>query len=112
MYLFVNKILTFDEKSLCFVHVVTADHGEIDPRVISTQKLKAGLRRDEVNYTTTLIVIKPNKYELVSGVVVKVLGYYSDVMSLELLRTLPPHRGIDHKIQLELGMKPPIQSTI
>ena len=40
-------------------------------------------------------------------VVVNVLKEFIDVMSPKLLKTLPPRRGVDHHIELELGVKPP-----
>ena len=40
-------------------------------------------------------------------VVANVLKEFTDVMPPELLKNLPPHRGVDHYIELEPGVKPP-----
>lgn len=37
----------------------------------------------------------------------EVLKYFKDVLSPELPKKLPPRREVDHKIELELGAKPP-----
>lgn len=36
-----------------------------------------------------------------------VLKEFINVMSPEFLKTLSSHRGVDHRIELELGVKPP-----
>ncbi|KAJ8472311.1 hypothetical protein OPV22_026654 [Ensete ventricosum] len=41
------------------------------------------------------------------AIVVNILKEFSDVMPTELLRTLPPRRGVDHRIELEPRIKPP-----
>ena len=40
-------------------------------------------------------------------VVVDVLKEFTDVMPPELSKILPPCRGVDHRIELEPGVKPP-----
>ncbi|KAJ8511859.1 hypothetical protein OPV22_002293 [Ensete ventricosum] len=41
------------------------------------------------------------------AIVANILKEFSDVMPTELPRTLPPRRGVDHRIELEPGIKPP-----
>ena len=43
------------------------------------------------------------------AVVANVLKEFIDVMPPELSKTLPPRRGVDHHIELELGVKPPVK---
>ena len=51
--------------------------------------------------------MKQDKYVEVLDVVARLLGEFTDVMPLELPKTLPSRHVIDHRIELGLGSKPP-----
>lgn len=52
-----------------------------------------------------LVEIKANKIIEVSDYVAQVLNAYRDVMPLEFLKTLPPCRHVDHKIESKYGKR-------
>ena len=54
-----------------------------------------------------MIEVKQDKFIEVSDVVAGLLEEFIDVMPLELPKTLPPRRAVDHKIELVPGAKPP-----
>ena len=41
--------------------------------------------------------------------VANILKEFNDVMPLEMPKTLPPCMGVDHNIELESGVKPPVR---
>ncbi|XP_022985147.1 uncharacterized protein LOC111483236 [Cucurbita maxima] len=49
--------------------------------------------------------------ETVSIEIKEVLNSYVDIMPESLPQTLPPHRGIDHEIELIPGVKPPAKNA-
>lgn len=70
-------------------------------------QLKKAIRKGKLTFIAT-VKLKPLDvkfgHELVT--VAKVLKKFTDIMSLELLKTMPPPRGIDDLIELEPRVKP------
>ena len=51
--------------------------------------------------------MKQDKYVKVPDVLARLLEEFADVLSLELPKTLPPRRAVDHRIELVPRSKPP-----
>lgn len=70
-------------------------------------QLKKGVRKGELTFVAT---VKLKSLDMVTtqepGVVVNVLKELANIMPLELSKTLPPHRGMDHHNKLEPRVKP------
>ncbi|KAJ8459552.1 hypothetical protein OPV22_032478 [Ensete ventricosum] len=88
--------------------VVPVSRGTKDLQLISALQLKKGVQKGESTFVAAM------KLETLDGEVIQehavmanILKEFSDVMPTELPRTLPPRRGVDHRIELELGVKPP-----
>ena len=63
-----------------------------------------------MTYLATLIEMKQDKYVKVPDAVVGLLKEFADVIPLELPKTFPPRHAIDHRIELVLGSKPPLNA--
>ena len=75
--------------------------------MVLAMQVKHGLRKDEMTYLATLIEMKQDKYVEVSDAVAGLLREFTDVMPLELPKTFPPWRAVDHRIELVPRSKPP-----
>lgn len=75
--------------------------------IVNALQLKKGVRKGELTFVAT---VKLKSLDMVttqeSGVVVNVLKELANVIPLKLSKTLPPHRGVDHRIKLEPRVKP------
>ena len=60
-----------------------------------------------MTYLAALVELKQEKYVEVLDAVAGLLGEFADVMPLELPKTLPPRRAVDHRIELVPESKPP-----
>ena len=60
-----------------------------------------------MTYLVAMIEVKQDKLVEVPNAVTGLLEEFVDVMPLELLKTLPPRRAVDHKIELVPGAKLP-----
>ena len=75
--------------------------------MVSTMQVKHGLKKREMTYLATMIEVKQDKFVEDPDAVARLLEEFGDVMPLELPKTFPPRRVVDHKIELVLGTKPP-----
>lgn len=73
-------------------------------RMISALQLKNGLSREELTFITIPLVDEQMKTGIV--LVEILMNKYTDVMLVELPKSLPPWRGIDHEIELVPRAKP------
>ena len=88
--------------------VPTVTEGSSKTPMLSAMQVKRGLKRKEVTYLATLKEERDNgSGEPMHKEIEKVLNEFKDMMSLELPKRLPPRRDENHKIELELGVKPP-----
>ncbi|KAJ8459416.1 hypothetical protein OPV22_032342 [Ensete ventricosum] len=106
---FLNFLYLMEGDDPCVVPV--SQGGTKDPQQISTFQLKKGVRKGESAFVAAM------KLETLDGeaiqeptIVANILKEFSDMMPMELPRTLPPCRGVDHRIELELGVKPLVRT--
>ena len=101
---FLGVLLILDKKQPCYVPVrcgagnSKTSKGK-EPMALAMQ-VKHGLRKDERTYLATLIEMKQDKYVEVSDAMAGLLREFTDVMPLELPKTFPPWRAVDHRIEL------------
>ncbi|KAA0043593.1 RNA-directed DNA polymerase-like protein [Cucumis melo var. makuwa] len=78
-------------------------------KILSAIQKKASYQKDAFEkglmFVDAVINSKPAKSTM------KVLNEYVDIMPPELPKSLPPRRGIDHKIELVPGTKPPTKNA-
>ena len=91
---------------LCVVPI--SRRGTREPQQISTLQLKKGVRKGELTFVA-IVKLEPLHEEANQehAMVANVLTEFTDVIPLELPKTLPPRRGMNHHIELETGVKPP-----
>ncbi|XP_070015267.1 uncharacterized protein [Nicotiana sylvestris] len=68
-----------------------------------------GIKKGEPTFVETIASLEEDKsfQDIVPPCIEKLLEENKDVMPEELPKHLPPRREVDHKIELELGAKPP-----
>ena len=76
-----------------------------EPMVLAMQ-IEHGLKKGETNYLAIMIEIKQDNFVEVPDAIAGLLEEFGDVMPLELPKTLPPRRVVDHKIELASSSKP------
>ena len=103
---FLRSMAILEEEAPCMVPTITESKAKT-PMLFAMQ-LEKGLKKNEVTYLAAL------KEDLIDPMgdpmpmeVKKVLDEFKDVMPPESPKRLPPRRKEDHKIELELGVKPP-----
>lgn len=80
--------------------------------MLSALQVKRGLQKGEPTFLVTLAAIESSLAESpIPKAIQEVLKEFEAVMSAELARTLPPHRPIDHKIELVAKAQPLAQSA-
>ena len=80
-------------------------------RKISVIQLKRGLAREEPTVMAIPLMEEMTTKGTVPSKIKEVLDSYADIMPESLPQTLPPRRGIDHKIELLPGVKPPAKNA-
>ena len=80
-------------------------------RMISTIQLERGLAREEPTFMAIPLMEEVTTEETIPDEIKEVLNSYADIMLESLPQTLTPRRGIDHKIELLPGVKPPAKNT-
>ena len=80
-------------------------------RMISAIQLKRGLAREEPTFMAIPLMEEMTIEEIVPSEIKYVLDSYADIMPGSVPQTLPPRRGIDHEIELLLGVKPPAKNV-
>ena len=75
-------------------------------KMISAIQLKRRLAREEPTFMAIPLREEVNTEETFPDEIKEVLNSYADIMPESLPQTLPPHRGIDHEIELLPGVKP------
>ena len=80
-------------------------------RMISAIQLKRGLAREEPTFMAIPLMEEVTTEETIPSEIKEVLDSYADIMPESLPQTLPPCRGIDHKIELLLGVKHPAKNA-
>ena len=73
-------------------------------KMILAIQLKRGLARDEPTFMA--IPLMEEVIKTIPNEIKKILNSYTNIMPESLPQTLPPHRGIDHEIELLPGVKP------
>ncbi|XP_068649107.1 uncharacterized protein [Aristolochia californica] len=73
---------------------------------ISALQLKRGLKQGYSTYLAVFCEVKEDVAQVIHKEMMGVLNEFKDVMPKELPPCLPPRRGVDHKIELEPGVKP------
>ena len=108
---FLGVLLILDEKQPCYVPVRRGAGNSKTNKgkepMVSAMQVEHKLKKGEMTYLATLIEMKQDKYVEVPDAVVGLLEEFADVMPLELPKTLPPRRVVDHRIELVPGSKPP-----
>lgn len=78
---------------------------------ISALQLEKGLKKRKVSpHSWHPESTRNGKDEHIPEGITRVLQEYSDIMPPELPKTLPPRRTVDHRIELEVGAKPPARA--
>ena len=80
-------------------------------RIISVIQLKRELAREKPTFMAIPLMEEITTEETVQSEIKDVLHSYADIMPESLPQTLPPHRGIDHEIELLLEVKPPAKNA-
>ena len=108
---FIGVMLIFNEKQPCYVpakHMIgnnKLNRGK--GPMVSAMQVEQRLKKGEMTYLAVMIEVKWDKFVEVLDAVAGLLEEFVDVMPLELSKTLPLRRAIDHKIELIPGSKPP-----
>ena len=116
-FLLEHKVIS---KSLAKYLVIT-DHNPIvipasikqpgNLRMISAIQLKRGLAREEPTFMAIPLMEEVTTEETIPSEIKDILNSYADIMPESLPQTLPPHRGIDHDIELLPEVKPPAKNA-
>ena len=103
---FLRSMAILEEEAPCMVPTII--EGKTKTPMLSAMQLEKGLKNNEVTY---LVALKEDPIDSMGYPmpmeVKKVLDEFKDAMPPELHKKLPPRREEDHKIELELGAKPP-----
>ena len=103
---FLRSMAILEEEKPCMVPTVI--EGTLKTPILSAMQVKKGLKKEEVTYLATLKKERNDgSGEPMPKAIEEVLDEFKDVMPPELPKRLPPRREEDHKIDLELGAKPP-----
>ena len=103
---FLRLMAILEEEKPCVVPTIT--EGSPKTPMLLAMQVKKGLKREEVAYLATLKEVKDEgSGEPMPKEIEGVLDEFKDVMLPELPKRLPPRREEDHRIELELGVKPP-----
>ncbi|XP_022864502.1 uncharacterized protein LOC111384459 [Olea europaea var. sylvestris] len=101
-----GSMCILEKGSSCMVSTVSMG---METRQLSAMQLAKGWKKGEPTFIAQLSVateVTTNNDDLPT-VIAKVLEENKDVMPKELPKKLPPRREVDHRIELELGAKPP-----
>ena len=79
--------------------------------MISAIQLKRGPAREELTFMVIPLMEEVTTEETIPSEIKNVLDSYANIMLESLPQKLPPHRGIDHEIELLLGIKPPAKNA-
>ncbi|XP_068663055.1 uncharacterized protein [Aristolochia californica] len=74
---------------------------------IGAFQIKRGLKQGYSTYLAAFCEVKEDVAQVIPKEMTGVLNEFRDVMPRELPPCLPPRRGVDHKIELEPGVKLP-----
>ena len=79
--------------------------------MISAFQFKCGLARNEPTLMAIPVVETEGMVEFVPIEIQCILEEYCELMPESLPKNLLPRRGIDHEIELMLGLKPPTKNA-
>ena len=103
---FLRSMAILEKEAPCMIPTITKSKAKTP--MLSAIQLEKGLKRNEVTY---LAALKEDPIDPIGDTMLvevkKALDEFKDVMPPELPKNLPPRREEDHKIELELGAKPP-----
>ncbi|XP_068669063.1 uncharacterized protein [Aristolochia californica] len=95
-----------DEGGACMINGFKTNVTE-NVESINALQLKRGLKQGYSTYLMASCEVKEDVAQAIPKEMTRVLNEFRDVMPKELPPCLPPRRGVDHKIELEPGVKPP-----
>ncbi|XP_059664093.1 uncharacterized protein LOC132309845 [Cornus florida] len=114
---YLGGVFIWDRSCPCFIpSVALYGHQKKEDRkygcieIISALQVKTGLKRGDSTFLAAMIEIKPDQLVEVPNSVAEILEEFAEVMPLELPKQLPPRRAVDHKIELEPGVRAPAQA--
>ncbi|ERN02776.1 hypothetical protein AMTR_s00086p00067620 [Amborella trichopoda] len=90
-------VTLYDKLYPCMVPVERKGKG----KALSALQVKTRLQHGQTTYLATLVLNEAKEYASVSLVVEELLKGFVDVMPLELLKSLPLRRVVDHRIELK-----------
>ncbi|XP_054808626.1 uncharacterized protein LOC129310728 [Prosopis cineraria] len=99
-----NLLCILEKENPCFVLARRVNGGH----QLSALQVKKGLKKGEATYLVALKEIDPRDKvkEEVPLIIAHILVENQDIMPIELPKKLPPHKEVDHEIELELGTQP------
>ncbi|CAN1260507.1 Transposon Ty3-I Gag-Pol polyprotein [Linum perenne] len=105
---FANTMCILEEGNTCTVPMLREGN---QLKSLSAMQVSKGVKRGEPTFLATMKTEgdKPVAKE-VEAPINEVLEEFKDVMPPELPKELPPSRGVDHKIELEIGARPPAKA--
>ncbi|XP_070022944.1 uncharacterized protein [Nicotiana sylvestris] len=105
---YLQRVLVMEREGACMVPTMTMPHGQSQAQLSAMQLVK-GIKKGESTFVATITSLEENKsfQETLPPCIETLLEENKDVMSEELPKHLPPRREVDHKIELEPGVKPP-----
>ncbi|XP_019252669.1 PREDICTED: uncharacterized protein LOC109231463 [Nicotiana attenuata] len=105
---YLQCLLVMEREGACMVPTVTMPHRQIQVQLSAMQVVK-GIKKGEPTFVETIASLEEDKsfQETLLPFIEELLEENKDVMPEELPMHLPPGREVDHKIELELGAKPP-----
>ena len=105
---YLQQLMVMEREGPCMVPLVKVPKKDGHVHLSAMQILK-GLKKGELTFLATIASSEEDHgaMESLPPIIKTVLEKNKDVMPDELPKTLPPRREVDHKIELEVGAKPP-----
>ncbi|TMX05786.1 hypothetical protein EJD97_024852 [Solanum chilense] len=103
-----QQLMVMEREGSCIVPLVKVPKKDGYAHLSAIQIVK-GLKKGASTFLATIASSKEDHgaTESLPLIIETVLEENKDIMLDELLKTLPPRREVDHKIELEAGAKPP-----
>ncbi|XP_068639545.1 uncharacterized protein [Aristolochia californica] len=99
-----------DEGGACMINGFKTNVTE-NEKSISALQLKHGLKQGCSTYLAAFCDVKQDMAQEIPKEMAGILNEFKVVMPKELPPCLPPRRGVDNKIELEPGVKPPSKAS-
>ncbi|XP_049394692.1 uncharacterized protein LOC125858983 [Solanum stenotomum] len=106
-----QRLMVMEREGSCMVPLVKVPK-KGGHALLSAMQIVKGLKKGESKFLATIAGSREDNgaKESLPPIIEQVLEENKDVMPDELPKTIPPRLEVDHKIELEVGAKPPVHA--